>query len=51
MLVMTDANNYASTIYHRRHQSLPVYTKPCKFCYRLQYRLVFKNLLGSAGPV
>ena len=27
----------------------PVYTEPCKFCYRLQYRLPFKNLHCSAG--
>ena len=29
----------------------PVYTRPCKFCYRLQYFLHFKNLHGSAGSM
>ena len=29
----------------------PVYTEPCKFCYRLQYCLPSKNLHGPSGPV
>ena len=29
----------------------PFYTEPRKFCNRLQYCLLFKNLHGSAGPL
>lgn len=26
----------------------PVYTEPCKFCYKLRYGLPFKNLFGRS---